>query len=104
MNSKGISNSSEIKSCTTCNWLYKPSLKYKNIKKDVFIDGYKRRNIVSDYKYLLKELKPYLVKCNKDGIRKDKKYLLDHVIKDTDQRSLFIMTHDKSIFSANDGI
>lgn len=82
-------------------------MKYKNIKKDVFIDRYKRRNIVSDYKNLLKvikELKPYLVKCNKDRIMKDKKYLLNYVIEGTDQRSLFIMTHDKSIFSTNNGI
>lgn len=84
VNSKNISNSIEIKSCTTCNWLYKLGFKYKNIKKDVFINKHKKLDIIQaceNFVKVMKELKPYFIKFNEDGTMKNKEYLLDYAIR-----------------------
>ena len=80
---------------------------YKDIKKDIFIDGHKRSNVVKDCKRFLnkiEELKPYLVKFNEDGIIKDKTYILNYVIKSGDCQSVIIVTDNQCTFLANDGI
>lgn len=57
--------------------------KYKNIKKNVFIDRHKQLNVVENHKRFLnkmKDLKSYLVEFNEDSIIKDKTYLSDYVV------------------------
>lgn len=62
------------------NWLRKLRDEYKDIRKDVFIDGYKRSdmvNMVKDRnKFLTKmeDLKPYRVEFKENGIMKPKIY------------------------------
>lgn len=53
---------------------------------------------------MIKELKSYLVKFKKDGIMKNKKYLLDYIRKSANQRLVIIIIYNESIFSTNDGI
>lgn len=69
MNSKGIFNPIEIRLHTAYNLLHKLGLKYKDVEKNIFIDGYKKSNIVQDCKNFLKIIKKlelYLDKFNKD--------------------------------------
>lgn len=73
----------EIKSYMAKNWFYQLGFEYKDIKKDVFVDRHKRRNVVKDHERFLKimgELKSYIVGFNEDDIMKNKKYLLDCVV------------------------
>ena len=86
VNSKGISNPIKIKSRTARNWLYKLDFEYKDVKKDVFIDGHERPDIIQNrenFLKVMKELEPYLVEFNEDGTMKDKEYPLDCAIRST---------------------
>lgn len=51
----------------------------------------------------IKNLSPYIVDFNADGSMKEKKYPPDCVIGRFNQRPIIVITHDESIFSANDG-
>lgn len=53
---------------------------------------------------VIKELNPYFIKFNKDKTIKNKKYLLDCIIKGTNQRLVNIIIYNKSIFFINDSI
>ena len=80
---------------------------YKDVKKDVFVDGYERLDVVEDCKRFLnkmEELKPYLVEFNEDDAMKDKTYPSDCIVGGEDRRPVIIITHDKCTFSANDTI
>ena len=77
------------------------------MKKDVFVDGHERSDVVEDCKGFLnkmEELKPYLVEFNKDGAIKDKTYPTDCAVGGEDRRPVIIITYDECIFLANDGI
>ena len=105
--SKGIPNPIEIKLHTTYNYLHKLGFKYKDIKKNVFIDRHKRPNIVQDcenFLKVIKKLEPYFVGFNKDETIKDKEYLHDYIIENANRRLVIIITHDKSIISTNNNI
>lgn len=68
-------DSYEIRSQTTRNWLRKLGFEYKDIRKNVFIDGHERSDVVEDQnKFLTKmeELKPYMVEFKEDGKMKTK--------------------------------
>lgn len=55
--------------------LYQLDFKYKDVKKNVFVDRHEQPDVVKDYKRFLniiEELKPYMVKFNKDNMIKDK--------------------------------
>lgn len=75
VNPERITNSIEIKSRTARNWLHRLGFEYKDLKKDVFVDGHERSDVVEDRKRFLEkmeELKPYLVEFNEDGTMKDR--------------------------------
>lgn len=80
---------------------------YKDVKKDVFVDGHERPNVVEDWKKFLhqmEELKPYLVEFNEDRTMKEKIYPADCAVGGSDRRPVIVITHDECTFSANDGI
>lgn len=52
---------------------------------------------------VIKDLKPYMVEFEEDGTLKPKVYLDDYRVEDPNQCPIIIITHDKCIFSANDG-
>ena len=107
VNLEGIPNPIEIKSRTARNWLHKLGFEYKDVKKDVFIDGHERPDVVQDrenFLKVMKELEPYLVEFNEDGTMKDKEYPLDCAIGGVNRTPVIVITHDESTFSENDGI
>lgn len=64
-------------------WLYKLTYKYKDIHKDVFINGYEQSDITKDCKVFLnkiEELKPYIVEFDEDDAIKSKVYFSDFVV------------------------
>ena len=48
----------------------------------------------------MKELKPYLVEFEKDGIMKTKNYFLDYKVKSDNHQPIIIITYDEYIFSS----
>lgn len=69
---------------TTWNWLYKLDFKYKNVNKNVFIDGNKQPDIIPDHQNFLKiikKLKSYFNKFNKNKTIKAKRYPSNYAIK-----------------------
>lgn len=62
------------------NCLRKLEYKYKNIYKDIFINGYKQLDTIKDPKnflYKIKNFKPYIIKFYKNGTIKPKVYQVD---------------------------
>ena len=107
VNLEGIQSPIEIKSGIARNWLHKLGFEYKNIKKDVFVDGHEQLDVIEDCKKFLntiKDLEPYLVEFEEDGSIKTKKYLDNCVMGGNKHRSVNVITHDKCTFSANDRI
>ena len=77
------------------------------MRKDVFIDGHERSDIVEDRKNFLQKmekLKPYILEFKENGVMKLKIYLSNCAIKGNDWWPIIVITHDECIFSANDGI
>ena len=77
VNPEGIQTPIEIKSRTARKWLYKLGFEYKDIKKDVFVDGHERPDVVEDrqkFLRIMKGLEPYLVEFEEDGSMKTKNY------------------------------
>lgn len=77
------------------------------MKKDVFVDGHERSDVVEDrIRFLnkMEELKPYLVEFDENGTMKDKTYPPDCAVGGEDRRPVIVITHDECTFSANDGI
>ena len=73
----------------------------------MFIDRYKRSDVIEDCNNFLKkieELKLYMVEFEEDGAMKAKTYLSDCKIGGPNQCSIVVITHDECTFSANDGI
>ena len=52
----------------------------------------------------MKELKPYIVKFNKNGTIKSKVYLVDCIERGNNRQSDIVITHDKCTFSASNRI
>lgn len=107
VNSEEMTTLIEIKSYTTQNLFHYLSFKYKNMKKDVFIDGHKWSNIIKNHKkYLkkIKELKLYLVKFNENNTIKEKNYLANCTVGGNNYQPVIIITHDRYTFFANDRI
>lgn len=97
----------EIKSRTAQKWLHCLGFKYKDVKKNIFVDGHKQLDVVKDRKRFLKKiekLKPYLVEFNEDGTMKKKNYSTNYAIGGFDCQSVKVITYDEYIFSANNGI
>ena len=95
-----------IRSRTARNWLHKLGYNWQHVKKGVFIDGHERADVVADRaKFLqrMKELDPYLVDFDSSGRILDKTYPNDCKVGGCQRRPIILITHDESIFSANDG-
>lgn len=107
MNPEGIQTSIEIKSRTARKWLHKLGFQYKDIKRDIFIDGYERPDVVEDrqkFLRIMKDLEPYLVKFEEDGSMKTKNYPDNCAVGGNIRRPIIIIIYDEYTFSANDGI
>ena len=107
VNLKGIQSPIEIKSRISRNWLYKLGFKYKDIKKDIFVDEYERLDVVEDRKKFsstMKDLEPYLVEFEEDESIKTKEYPDDCAVGGDKRRLVIVITHDEYTFLANDGI
>ena len=107
MDLEGVETPIVIWSRTTRKWLYKLGYEYKDVYKDVFINGHEQSDVVEDCKVFLnkmKELKPYIVEFDEDGAIKPKVYSLDCVVGGNDWRSIIVITHNECTFSANDRI
>ena len=77
------------------------------MRKDVFIDGHERSDVVEDQNNFLtrmEDLKPYMVEFEEDGTMKPKIYPSDCAVGGNDRRPIIVITHDECTFSANDGI
>lgn len=96
-----------IYSCIAKTWLYKLRFVYKEVRKDVFVNDYEQSDMLEDENYFLikiNELKAYIIEFNKDGAIKAKDYLVDYAVGGEERRSIIIITYNKCIFSANDGV
>lgn len=106
VNPEGIPTPIVIRSRTARRWLHSLGFEYKEVKKDVFVDGHERSDVVEDRKHFLKKMKdlePYLVEFEADGAMKPKTYPLDCIVGGHEQRLVIVITHDECTFSANDG-
>ena len=77
------------------------------MKKDVFVDGHERPDVVEDHERFLKtmkELEPYLVEFEEDGTMKAKSYPSDCEVGGENRRPIIVITHDECTFLSNDGI
>ena len=77
------------------------------MRKDVFIDGHERSDVVGDRKNFLRkmeELKPYMVEFEENSAMKDKIYPSDYAVHSNNYRPIIVITHDECTFSANDEI
>ena len=96
----------KIKSRTARNWLKKLGYSWKDIKKGIFFDGHERGDVVQYRGQFLEDIRkmlPYTVEFNADGTMKIKEYPSDCAVGGPNRRPIIIITHDESIFSANDG-
>jgi len=76
------------------------------VRKGVFIDGHERPDVVDYRQQFVAEmhrLSPYLVEFESDGKIKDKSYPANCEVGGSEDRPIIVITHDESIFSANDG-
>lgn len=105
VNLKRLETPIKIRLCTARQWLNQLVYIYRDIKKDVFVNGHERANVVEDRKAFLKimlDLEPYLVEFDSKGNMKDKVYPYDCQIGRIDWRSVIAIMHDECTFSAND--
>ena len=76
------------------------------MRKGIFIDGHERPDVVEYRKQFLETLEtlsPYLVEFTSDGRMQEKVYPAGCEVGGSKCRPVIIITHDESIFSANDG-
>ena len=96
-----------ICSRTARKWLCKLGYEYKDIHKDVFIDGHERPDVVKDRRVFLnkiEELKPYMVEFDENSAMKPKAYPPNCAVGGNDRQPIIVINHDECTFSANDGI
>ena len=82
-------------------------MKYKDIKKDVFVDGYKWPDMVEDCKKFLniiKDHEPYLIKFEENRSIKTKNYPNNCVLREDVGCSIIVIIYNEYIFSSNDEI
>lgn len=105
LNLKRLETPIKIRFCTARQWLNQLGYIYRDIKKDVFVNGHERANVVEDRKAFLKimlDLEPYLVEFDSKGNMKDKVYPHDCQVERIDWRPVIVIMHDECTFSAND--
>ena len=88
-------------------WLCKLGYEYKNVRKNVFVDGHEQADVVEDRKNFLKkmeELKLYMIEFYENGAIKPKTYPPDCVVGEENRQPVIVITHDKCTFSANDRV
>ena len=106
VNPEGIETPVVIRSRTARAWLRKLGFVYKEVRKDVFIDGHERPDVVEDWNCFLtkmEELKPYMIEFNENSAMKAKNYPDDCAVGGEERRPIIVITHDECTFSANDG-
>ncbi len=104
---QGIETPIVIRSRIARRWLCKLGYEYKDVRKDVFVDGHERSDVVEGCKNFLtkiEELKPYVVEFEEDGTMKPKAYPFDCAVGGDECRPIIVITHDECTFSANNGI
>ena len=105
-NPKEVKKSESIRARTAQNWLHKLGFSWKDVKKSVFLDGHEREDVIEDrhrFLQIMKDYAPYIVDFKADGSMEEKKYPSDCAVNRPDRRPIIVITHDESIFSANDG-
>lgn len=81
-----------------CNWLAKLRYEYKNVRKDVFVDGHKQLDIIKDlinFLQKMEELKSYIVNLEENNVIKPKVSLVDCIVRGNNRRPIIIITHDE---------
>lgn len=95
-----------IRARTARRWLRRLGYRWQDVKKGVFIDGHERPDVVEYRKWFLDEmerLSPYFVEFTPSGDMKEKTYPSDSEVGGPNKRPIIVITHDESVFSANDG-
>ena len=106
-NTQGIETQVTICLHTAQRWLGKLDYEYKNVRKNVFIDGHERSDVIEDCNNFLKkmkELKPYMVEFEEDSAMKAKTYPSNCKVRGPNQSPIVVITHDECTFSANNSI
>ena len=106
VNPQRVETPTVIRLRTAQTWLRKLGYLYKDIRKDVFVDGYEQSKVVENRANFLKqmeEFKPYIVEFY-DGTIKPKVYPFDCAIEDENRQPIIIITHDECTFFANNGV
>lgn len=91
---------------TAWKWLNCLGYKWKEVQKEVFFDGHERKDVIESWETFLNKIKsllPYLVEFSKDGTMVSKKYSSNCAVGEPGKRPVIMITHDKSIFFANNG-
>lgn len=87
-------------------WFNQLEYIYWDIKKDIFIDGHKRPNVIKDWKVFLKtisDLKLYLFKFSSKKNIKEKIYPDNCQVGVENHWLMIVIKYDEYIFSAKDG-
>jgi len=95
-----------ITSRTARRWLVKLGFTWGDVKKGIFFDGHEREDVVEYRKQFLEfihGLLPYMVEFNENGSIEPKEYPENCHVGGPGRRPVILITHDESIFSANDG-
>jgi hypothetical protein len=95
-----------ITSRTARRWLTKLGFSWGDVKKGIFLDGHERKDVIEYRTHFLDaihEFLPYMVEFNENGSMKPKEYPNDCRVGGPDRQPIIFITHDESIFSANDG-
>lgn len=69
---------------TAQNWLRKLRYEYRDMCKNIFVDGHKWSDIIEDYKnffWKIEEFKSYIVEFEENGVIKPKIYLFNYAVK-----------------------
>ena len=95
-----------ICSRTAQKWLNKLEYKYEHVKKNLFIDGHEKPDVIKNQKNFLEiieKLKPYLVKFDKIGQMILNIHPSDYKIKTDKYQPVIIIIYNKYTFSFNNG-
>jgi hypothetical protein len=96
-----------VTSRTIRRWLrFKLGFYWGDVKKGIFLDGHERDDVVEyrkDFLDIIHGLLPYMVEFHENGTMKPKEYPEDCRVGGPDRRPVILITHDESVFSANDG-
>ena len=107
VNSQGVDTLISIYLRTAWRWLYNLGYKYKDVRKDVFVDGHEWFDVVEDcinFLRRMEELKPYMVEFDENSTMKPKVYPSDCAMGREKQRTIIVITHNECTFSANNGV